>query len=151
MHECVWSDPAGLLRRPVVGRFFAVLALAAPLICQTPGTITTAAGTGVTGFSGDGGLATSARQGRLLHWRYHCARGRGQIPGNQTYSTTALPTLTINNIEATVFGAALAPGFAGLYQVAIQVPASLADGDWPIVVSVGGVQTSNTMLLSVRR
>jgi len=29
-------------------------------------------------------------------------------------------------------------GFAGLYQVAIQVPATLADGDWPIVTTIGG-------------
>ena len=39
-----------------------------------------------------------------------------------TYSTSTLPTVTIDNVSATVYGAALAPGFAGLYQVAIQVP-----------------------------
>jgi uncharacterized protein (TIGR03437 family) len=58
-------------------------------------------------------------------------------PSDKTYSTTTPVTVTINNVPATVYGAALAPGFAGLYQVAIQVPPSLANGDWPIVATVG--------------
>jgi uncharacterized protein (TIGR03437 family) len=49
-----------------------------------------------------------------------------------------------------VYGAALAPGFAGLYQVAIQVPASLPDGDWPIVATVGGVSSATGVLVSVQ-
>jgi uncharacterized protein (TIGR03437 family) len=72
------------------------------------------------------------------------------IPGNQTYSTSTLPTVTINNIPATVYGAALAPGFAGLYQVAIQVPATLADGDWPIQASAGGAQSASGVILSIK-
>jgi uncharacterized protein (TIGR03437 family) len=58
-------------------------------------------------------------------------------PGDKTYSTSTPVTVTINNVPATVYGAALAPGYAGLYQVAIQVPASLANGDWPIVATIG--------------
>jgi len=58
-------------------------------------------------------------------------------PSDKTYSTSTPVTVTINNIPATVYGAALAPGYAGLYQVAIQVPASLANGDWPIVATIG--------------
>jgi uncharacterized protein (TIGR03437 family) len=60
-------------------------------------------------------------------------------------------TVTINNQPATVYGAALASGFAAVYQVAIQVPDSLADGDWPIVATVGGVSSPSTILLSVRK
>jgi len=60
-------------------------------------------------------------------------------PSDKTYSTSTPVTVTINNIPATVYGAALAPGYAGLYQVAIQVPASLANGDWPIVATIGSV------------
>ena len=74
-----------------------------------------------------------------------------QVPSDRTYSTSTLPAVTINNVQVTLYGAALAPGFAGLYQVAIQVPSSLADGDWPVVTSIGGVQSSNAMVLSVRR
>jgi uncharacterized protein (TIGR03437 family) len=54
-------------------------------------------------------------------------------------------------VAATVYGAALAPGFAGLYQVAIQVPNSLANGDWPLSVSIGGVQSANGLVLSVKQ
>jgi uncharacterized protein (TIGR03437 family) len=71
-----------------------------------------------------------------------------QLPADRTYSTSALPTVTINNVPATVFGAALAPTFAGLYQVAIQVPSSLPDGDYPLVATIGGLP-SPTVVLAV--
>jgi uncharacterized protein (TIGR03437 family) len=71
------------------------------------------------------------------------------VPGDQTYSAAVLPTVTINNVSATVYGAALASGSAGLYQVAIQVPPTLADGDWPIVATIGGVQSPGGVMLSV--
>ena len=74
-----------------------------------------------------------------------------QVPANQTYSTNTLPAVTVDNVAATVYGAALAPGYAGLYQVAIQVPASLADGDWPVVATIGGVSSPAGAVLSVRR
>ncbi|MEO8369967.1 MAG: hypothetical protein ABI806_12270 [Candidatus Solibacter sp.] len=73
------------------------------------------------------------------------------VPSDRTYATPTIPTVTINNVPAVVYGAALAPGYVGLYQVAIQVPASIANGDWPIVASIGGVQSPNTLLLSVRQ
>ncbi|HXS98379.1 MAG TPA: SBBP repeat-containing protein [Candidatus Limnocylindrales bacterium] len=70
-----------------------------------------------------------------------------QVPGTQTYSTQTMPTVTINGIPATVYGAALAPGFAGLYQVAIQVPPSLAAGTWPVVATIGGVSAPPASLV----
>jgi uncharacterized protein (TIGR03437 family) len=72
-----------------------------------------------------------------------------ETPSSVTYSTATAPTVTIDNIPATVYGAALAPGFAGLYQVAIQVPASLADGNWPVVATVGGVSSPSGLVLAV--
>jgi uncharacterized protein (TIGR03437 family) len=66
-------------------------------------------------------------------------------PSDQAYATSSAVTVTINNVPATVYGAALAPGFAGLYQVAIQVPASLANGDFPIVATVGSVTLLNAV------
>jgi uncharacterized protein (TIGR03437 family) len=73
------------------------------------------------------------------------------VPSDRTYSTATAPTVTVNNVPAVVYGAALAPGFVGLYQVAIQVPTSIPDGEWPIVASIGGAQSPTTLLLSVRR
>ena len=47
--------------------------------------------------------------------------------------------------------AAMAPGFDTLYQVAIQIPESLADGDYPVVTTVSGVQSPSNVLLTVLR
>ena len=74
-----------------------------------------------------------------------------QVPSDKLYNTANPVTVTINNTPAQVFGAALAPGFAGLYQVAIQVPASLADGDWPIKASIGSFQSPDGVVLSVKK
>jgi uncharacterized protein (TIGR03437 family) len=73
------------------------------------------------------------------------------VPADKTYSTTNTPTVAINNVPATVYGAALASGFGGLYQVAIQVPPSLSDGDWPIQATIAGVQSPAGVVLSVHR
>ena len=75
----------------------------------------------------------------------------GPVPSDATYSTTALPDVTINKLPVTVYGAALAPGFAGLYQVAIQVPLSLADGSWPIQASIGGAASPAGVVLTVKQ
>jgi uncharacterized protein (TIGR03437 family) len=73
-----------------------------------------------------------------------------ETPSDQTYSTSTLPSVTVGNIPATVYGAALAPGFAGLYQIAIQVPTSLANGDWPVQATIAGVQSPNSLVLTVQ-
>jgi len=62
------------------------------------------------------------------------------LPNGMTYAALGNVAVTINGVSATVYGAAFATGHAGLFQVAIQVPASLADGDWPLIASVGGVR-----------
>jgi uncharacterized protein (TIGR03437 family) len=74
-----------------------------------------------------------------------------ETPSDTTYSASTQPSITIDNLQATVYGAALAPGFVGLYQIAIQVPDSLGDGDWPIAASVGGVQSTAGAVLSVKK
>jgi uncharacterized protein (TIGR03437 family) len=73
------------------------------------------------------------------------------VPGDQTYATSSMPSIAINNMSATVYGAALAPGSVGLYQIAMQVPPSLADGDWPIQAVVGGVLSPVGTILSVHQ
>ncbi|MGD0436667.1 MAG: hypothetical protein ABSB86_09380 [Bryobacteraceae bacterium] len=74
-----------------------------------------------------------------------------ETPSDQLYSASTLPTVTVNNIPAEVYGAALAPGYAPLYQVAIQVPTSLTDGNWPVVASVGGVSSPVGLVLTVQQ
>ncbi len=42
-------------------------------------------------------------------------------------------------------------GFAGLYQVNLQVPANVADGNQPLVITVGGVASSPNAFLAVKK
>lgn len=58
--------------------------------------------------------------------------------------------MTVGGTPATVYGAALAPGFAGLYQVAIQIPNSLADGDYAVIATVSSAQSPSTTLITVQ-
>jgi uncharacterized protein (TIGR03437 family) len=59
------------------------------------------------------------------------------VPSDKTYATTAAASVQVNLVYGTVYGTALAPGFAGLYQLAFQVPPSLPDGDYQLFAIVG--------------
>jgi uncharacterized protein (TIGR03437 family) len=73
-----------------------------------------------------------------------------EVPSSTAYNTANPVTITIGGTSATVFGAALTSGAAGLYQVAIQIPTSLSDGDYPLVASISGVQSPAGVLLTVQ-
>ncbi len=60
-----------------------------------------------------------------------------QVSGGP-FSTISAPTITVLASTATVYGAALAPGYAGLYQLAFQIPDDFPDGDYPINGSIAG-------------
>jgi len=53
-------------------------------------------------------------------------------------------------VPATGVVAVLAPGFGGLYEVVVTVPAALANGDYAVVATVGGVSTAATTILTVQ-
>lgn len=74
-----------------------------------------------------------------------------ETPTTTTYNTATPVTVTIGNQTATVYGAALAPGFAGLYQIAIQVPASLANGDYPVVATINGASSPATTMMTLQQ
>jgi uncharacterized protein (TIGR03437 family) len=74
-----------------------------------------------------------------------------ETPSTTTYNTATAVTVKIGNMPATVYGAALAPGYAGLYQVAILIPASLANGDYPVVATISGTQSPSTTLITVQQ
>lgn len=73
-----------------------------------------------------------------------------QVPSDKLYNASPV-AIKIGTADAQVFGTALSPGFAGLYQVAIQVPAALADGDYPIKATVSGVSSPDGVVLSVKK
>jgi uncharacterized protein (TIGR03437 family) len=76
------------------------------------------------------------------------ADGAAAGSGADLSNVTSTVTATIGGMPANVSFAGLAPGFAGLWQANIEIPSGLAQGDFPLTVSVGG-QSSNTANVSV--
>ena len=72
-----------------------------------------------------------------------------QVSADKLYSVAV--TVKLGTVDAQVFGAALSPGYAGLYQIAIQVPANMADGDYALKATAGGVTSSDGVILSVKK
>ena len=70
------------------------------------------------------------------------AAGNGQ-------HTMSMPEVTIAETKAIVSVSGLAPGFVGLYQIKVEVPAGLKAGNQPVVVDAGQV-ASNSVLLPVQ-
>lgn len=64
--------------------------------------------------------------------------------------TFATPTVTMAGVEAPVLFSGLAPEFAGLYQVNVEVPEAAPTGDAvDVVLLIGGVN-SNTVTIAVQ-
>lgn len=63
------------------------------------------------------------------------------------YETSNPVTATIGGISATVLFAGLVE--AGLYQINVRIPASLSDGDQPVLASVGGLSSQVNALVKV--
>jgi uncharacterized protein (TIGR03437 family) len=59
------------------------------------------------------------------------------------------PTVTVGGQPADVVFASLLPGVVGLYQVGVTVPAGLASGDQPVVVTQAG-EAANTAVVAVQ-
>jgi uncharacterized protein (TIGR03437 family) len=74
-----------------------------------------------------------------------------QVPSDAVYNTANPVAVTVGQTTATVYGAALAPGYAGLFQVAIQIPGGLANGDYPVVATISGVPTPGTATITVQQ
>lgn len=70
------------------------------------------------------------------------------ISGDPLYHTVGTPTVMIGGQQATVIFSGLGPGFAGLYQVDVQIPTNIPAGnDVPISISLGGRMDSATIAL----
>jgi uncharacterized protein (TIGR03437 family) len=70
-------------------------------------------------------------------------------PGGPTYSETVLkPTVTIGGMQAIVTYSGLAPGYVGLYQVNVQVPANATPGNLiPVTLMIGGAADTVDMAI----
>ncbi len=69
--------------------------------------------------------------------------------GSPLYATTAVPAVTVGGQNAAVLFSGIAPGYAGLYQVDIQIPANAPVGDdVPLTISMAGNSDSATIALA---
>jgi uncharacterized protein (TIGR03437 family) len=75
----------------------------------------------------------------------------GQQTPAAIHSIVTAPTIRIGGVQAEYLGGALAPGFAGLYQIAVRVPGTLQNGDHPVVAEVGGLSSPSNITLTVQR
>jgi uncharacterized protein (TIGR03437 family) len=67
------------------------------------------------------------------------------ISGNPLYETVVTPTVTIGGQPAPVLFSGVTPGYNGLYQVDVQIPAGVQPGnDVPLVIAVGQAVDSST-------
>ena len=76
----------------------------------------------------------------------------GQNPpadGSVLYQTPTLPTVTIGGVTTKVLFSGMAPGYAGEYQIDVQIPAGVAAGDnVPVAVTMMGA--NDTAFISVQ-
>ena len=71
-------------------------------------------------------------------------------PGDPLAATTATPAVYIGGSQLFTLWSGLAPGFVGVYQVNVQVPASLKGrGTVNIVLTVDG-KTANTVTINAQ-
>ena len=63
-------------------------------------------------------------------------------------TTTTAPTVTVGGTNVNLLGSVLR--FAGLYQVNIQLPASLPAGDLPIKIQQGNFQSPDGVLINIQ-
>ena len=71
-------------------------------------------------------------------------------PSAPLSQTTTTPTVTIGGAPGLVSFSGLAPGFAGLYQVNVVVPSSIAAGAQTVALSIGGLSSKTTFALNVK-
>ena len=95
----------------------------------------------------------SAKAGdSLTLWATGLGTTNPPLPAGQQPTTfppvSTLPTVTLGGTNATVLGAVLR--YAGLYQVNIQLPATLPAGDLPIKLIQGSAQSPDGILINLQ-
>ena len=132
------------------------------LAATAPGIFTTAAsGSGpAVIIHGDGTLVTPASPAARSEVLITFCTGLGQVtnqpatgsagPSGPLAVNPTPPTATIGGLPATVLFSGLSPGFVGLYQVNLQVPANAPSGSSVPLVLTAGAQQSNIVSLAIQ-
>ena len=119
-------------------------------------------------FNSDGGIAThldyslvSSQKPAAANeaiWLYATGLGptiagpslvTGVIPNYEEGVTTANVTATVGGRAVEVVSSIPAPGYIGLYQILIRMPAGLASGNQPVSITIGGI-VSNSINLAIQ-
>jgi len=109
----------------------------------------------VNGGTFPGTTTVPAKPGEIIIlWGTGFGPTNPTVPAGQEPTALAPPTqapvsVTLGGISVSVLGAVLS-AYAATYQIAIQVPASMANGNYPLVASVDGVQSPSNVLLAVQ-
>jgi minor extracellular serine protease Vpr len=67
-------------------------------------------------------------------------------PAQPLATSRVPPEVTIGGVRANVMFSGLAPGFVGLYQINVLVPADAPTGVQPVIITSGGVSSKSTSL-----
>jgi uncharacterized protein (TIGR03437 family) len=122
-----------------------------PMAQVAPGIFFDAAsGFGAVLISGTG-LTTSQRPaaaGDVLEI-YATGLGPVQSAGGGLQATTLSPLVTVGGVPAKPLFSGLAPGFPGLYQLNVQVPAGISPGVNRLALSIGG-GVSNEVKIQIK-
>lgn len=146
------KNPAGITKQVPI-----TVQANAPQLLSVDGTYVSAAHSngnllGKSGLLGSDGIATTPAAPGEMIVLYGTGLGPtnpalipGQMP-RQATSLATLPQVSIGGTAATVSSAAVVPNAPGVYQIKVQVPATAANGDQPVVVQVGGVNSASTLI-----
>ena len=104
-----------------------------------------------------GATTTPAKPGETMHSLGHriradesAAPAGEETPSTTTYSPRTRPTVTVNNVSATVYGAALAPGSRGFVSGGDSGAEFARSGKWPVIATIGGVSSPTGLVLAVQ-
>ncbi len=114
------------------------------------GVITTVAGTGMNGYSGDGGLPTEAQLQRPQHVALDGA-GNLYIADRFNNRIRRVSVQFKGSSHAVPLYAGAAPCCAGLYQFTVRLPDDLPDGNVAVTAVVQGVPTPTGPFLAIQR
>ena len=113
------------------------------------GVITTVAGTGMSGYSGDGGLPTEAQLNRPQHVALD---GAGNLYiADTSNNRIRRVSAQFKRSDAPLLYAGAAPCCAGLYQFTVRLPDDLPDGNVSVIAAVQGASTPPGPFLAIQR
>jgi len=129
-----------------------------PVLTAAPGLFQQASGRAVVQNAADFSLNSPSAPAKVGSTVIAYLTGAGPVspavpdgaatPNSPLSRVTSSASATIGTANAAVSFAGLTPGFIGLVQANIVVPAGLTTGDYPLAVTVNG-QTSNGAAISV--